>query len=113
MIARLPGEVASISASRVNHIMTPLRMMPGRCGRSVSVLTRPGAISEHSRSPQQTSCPSVLKRLVDCGSGEGMTFALITPSGFYRHASEIHGLTWRHIDFERRQIPCVSGMGPQ
>lgn len=94
-----------ISASRVNHIMTPLRMLLPMLPTG-SVLCRPGAISKPSRSPRSNIMPFSLEEIGRMLATVRADFCPYYTVRFFTdsRSSEIHGLTWRHVDFERRQI---------
>lgn len=106
MIARLPGRGGKpISASRVNHIMTPLRMMLADAADRFG-FDSPWRNIRALKIPRSNIMPFSLEEIGRLLAVVRADFRPYYTIRFFTglRSSEIHGLTWRHIDFERRQI---------
>lgn len=106
-LAKVPGRSANgcLSATRINHIMTPLRMILNEAADRFDFISPYRGIKSLK----------VPKTDVEPFSLEEVQVLLATVRPDYRpyytarfftglRTSEIHGLRWEHVDFERRLI---------
>jgi len=94
-----------ISASRINHIMTPLRMILNEASDRFDFPPVWKQIKS-MKVPRSDVMPLTLSEIERLLSVVRKDFKAYYTVRFFTglRSSEIHGLTWRHIDFERRQI---------
>ena len=94
-----------ISASRVNHIMTPLRMLLNEAADRFE-FTSPWRNIKALRVPRTDIQPFSMAEISQILGTVRADFRYYYTVRFFTglRSSEIHGLTWRHVDFERRQI---------
>jgi len=102
---RRPGGQIGLSPSRINHVMTPLRMILAEAADRYGF-----------ESPYKNIKPlRVPKNQVDPFSLEEVILILETVRPDYKNfytarfftgmrTGEIHGLKWKYVDFDRRQI---------
>jgi len=105
-LVNLPGRAGNpISASRVNHIMTPLRMLLNEaadrfCFDSPWKNIKPIKVPRSDIQPFSLAEINLILSAVRVDYRSYLTVKFFTGL----RSSEIHGLTWNHVDFERRQI---------
>ena len=105
-VTQLPGRSGKpISASRVNHIMTPLRMMLTDAADRYGFIS-PWRNIRALKIPRTTIMPFSLDEIGDIVATVRADYRPYYITRFFTglRSSEIHGLTWRHVDFERRQL---------
>lgn len=105
-LTQLPGRGGKpISASRVNHIMTPLRMMLTDAADRFGFVS-PWRNIRAIKIPRSNIMPFSLEEIGDILATVRADYRPYYAVRFFTglRSSEIHGLTWRHVDFERRQI---------
>lgn len=105
-IVLLPGRGGiQISASRVNHIMTPLRMLLTDAADRFGFVS-PWRNIKAIKVPRSNIMPFSLEEIGRLLAAVRVDYRPYYTTRFFTglRSSEIHGLTWRHVDFERRQI---------
>ncbi|MGL4716419.1 MAG: tyrosine-type recombinase/integrase [Aeromonas sp.] len=105
-LTQLPGRGGKlISASRVNHIMTPLRMMLTDAADRFGFIS-PWRNIRALKIPRSNIMPFSLEEIGDILATVRADYRPYYMVRFFTglRSSEIHGLTWRHVDFERRQL---------
>ncbi len=95
----------SISASRINHIMTPLRMLLNEAADRFE-FPSPWRNIRAVKVPRTTIMPFTLAQIDSLLRMVRHDFHAYYTVRFFTglRSSELHGLTWRHVDFERRQL---------
>ena len=95
----------SISASRINHIMTPLRMILNEAADRFEYLS-PWRNIRAVKVPRTTIMPFSLPQIDSMLRMVRRDFHAYYTVRFFTglRSSELHGLTWRHVDFEHRQL---------
>ena len=106
-LAKVPGRKgqASLSAERINHIMTPLRMILNEAANRYE-FTSPYQGIKSLKVPRTDVEPFTLDEVKQMIAAVRPDFRNYLTVRFFTgmRTSEIHGLKWRHVDFERRQI---------
>ena len=105
-IAAMPGRGGKpISASRINHIMTPLRMLLNEAADRFEYPS-PWRNIRAVKVPRTTIMPFTLSQIDSLLQMVRPDFLAYYTVRFFTglRSSELHGLTWRHVDFERRQL---------
>lgn len=94
-----------ISASRINHIMTPLRMILNEAADRFAFSPAWRNIRA-VKVPRSTIRPFTLEQIELLLRMVRRDFYCYYTVRFFTglRSSELHGLTWRHVDFERRQL---------
>lgn len=105
-ISQLEGRgKKQISASRVNHILTPLRMI---LNEAADRFDFPSAWKQikSMKVPRSDVMPLTLAEIEKLLSVVRKDFHAYYTTRFFTglRSSEVHGLTWRHVDFNRRQL---------
>ena len=99
------GGNATMSPSRINHIMTPLRMILNEAADRYG-FTSPWqnikALKE-ARTQVQPFTLAEVRRLIRCIRADYKPY-LTTRFFTGMRTSEVDGLKWQYVDFERRQI---------
>ena len=95
----------SISASRINHIMTPLRMILNEAADRFEYPS-PWRNIRAVKVPRTTIMPFSLPQIDSMLRMVRRDFHAYYTVRFFTglRSSELHGLTWRHVDFEHRQL---------
>lgn len=95
----------SISASRINHIMTPLRMILNEAADRFEYPS-PWRNIRAVKVPRTTIMPFTLPQIDNLLRIVRRDFHAYYTVRFFTglRSSELHGLTWRHVDFEHRQL---------
>jgi integrase len=105
-LGKVPGKKGkSLSATRINHIMTPLRMILNEAADRFE-FTSP-YLSIKSLKVQKTDVePFTLQEVIQILGTVRSDFRPYYTVRFFTgmRTAEIDGLQWKHIDFERRQI---------
>ena len=106
-LARMPGQgdAATLSASRINHIMTPLRMILTEASDRYDFIN-PWRNIKPLKEPRTKVEPFTLdevKAIIRTVRSDYRPYYTVRFFTGLR-SSEIHGLRWQHVDFERRQI---------
>lgn len=105
-LGTLPGRRGlTISSSRINHIMTPLRMIINEAADRFAFSSpwRNIRAMRVSRTAIQPFSLVEIERLLAVVRKDFQPYYMVRFFTGLR-SGEIHGLTWRHVDFERRQI---------
>lgn len=105
-LADIPGRTGSaLSASRVNHIMTSLRMILNEAADRYDFNT-PYRNIKSLKVPKTKVLPFTLDEVLLILSGVRDDFKNYYTTRFFTgmRTSEIHGLRWKNIDFDNRQI---------
>lgn len=106
-LARVPGQggAASLSPSRINHIMTPLRMILSEAADRYE-FTNPWQNIKPLKEPRTQvepfSLDEVKRILRNVRSDYGAYYTVRFFTGL--RSSEVDGLKWQYVDFDRRQI---------
>jgi len=105
-LATLPGHSGNgLSASRINHIMTPLRMILKEAADRYNFKT-PYRSIQSLKVPKTKVLPFSLDEVWLILAGVRNDFKNYYTTRFFTgmRTSEIHGLRWKNVDFESRQI---------
>ncbi len=100
-----PGGVVGLSPSRINHVMTPLRMILAEAADRYEFDT-PFKNIKPLRVPKTQVDPFSLeevKLIIDNVRKDYRNYFIIRFFTGMR-TGEVHGLKWKYIDFERKQI---------
>ncbi len=100
-----PGGVVGLSPSRINHVMTPLRMILAEAADRYEFDT-PFKNIKPLRVPKTQVDPFSLeevKLIIDNVRQDYRNYFIIRFFTGMR-TGEVHGLKWKYIDFERKQI---------
>ncbi|MEO1240916.1 MAG: tyrosine-type recombinase/integrase [Pseudomonadota bacterium] len=103
----LPGkrEGETLSPSRINHIMAPLRMILSEAAEKFN-FTSPWKNIKPLREPKTNVEPFTLEEVQLILARVRTDFRNYFAVRFFTgmRSSEINGLQWRYVDFDRRQI---------
>ena len=105
-LAKVPGSSEKkLSASRVNHIMTPLRMIMREAADRFEFVS-PYRNIRPLKVPRTEVNPFTLDEVWLILAGVRKDFKAYYTTRFFTgmRTSEIHGLRWRNVDFKNRQI---------
>ncbi len=105
-LAKLPGRGGnSLSATRINHIMTPLRMILNEAADRDDFISSFRNIKP-LKVPRTQVVPFTLDEvwLILAGVRDDFTAYYTTRFFSGMRTSEIHGLRWKNVDFEKREI---------
>jgi len=105
-LAELPGHGgSSLSASRINHIMTPLRMILNEAADRYNFVSPYRGIKS-LKVPKTNVQPFSLDEVWLILAGVRDDFKNYYTTRFFTgmRTSEIHGLRWKNVDFTNRQI---------
>jgi integrase len=95
----------SLSASRINHIITPLRMILNEAANRYD-FSSPYHGIKSLRIPKTDVEPFTItevKKIIDTVRPDFRNYYIIRFFTGMR-TSEVHGLQWQYVDFERKQI---------
>lgn len=102
-VTKKSGE--GLSASRINHIMTPLRMILNEAANRYD-FSSPYHGIKSLRIPKTDVEPftlSEVQQIIDTVRSDFRNYYIIRFFTGMR-TSEVHGLQWKYVDFERKQI---------
>lgn len=106
-LAKIPGRGNNtfLSTDRINHIMTPLRMLLNEAADRYE-FTTPYRGIKSLKVPKTQVHPFTLDEvwLILAAIRDDFHHYFFTRFFTAMRTSEIHGLKWKYIDFERRQI---------
>lgn len=106
-LASIPGmgEARSLSASRINHIMTPLRMILTEAADRYD-FHNPWQNIKPLKEPRTQVEPFTLDEVKKILRNVRSDYRAYYTVRFFTglRSSEVDGLKWQYIDFERRQI---------
>lgn len=94
-----------LSASTINHILTPLRMILNEAANRYN-FSSPYVGIKSLKVPKSDAHPFTLEEVKKIVNGVRADFKSYYITRFFTgmRTSEIDGLKWRYVDFERRQI---------
>ena len=103
-LVRPSGEIG-LSAARINHIMTPLRMILAEAGDRFEFET-PYKNIKPLRVPKTQVEPFTLEEVMLLIENVRPDFRSFYTVSFFTgmRTGEVHGLKWKYVDFERQQI---------
>lgn len=106
-LSKIPGKEkdSGLSATRINHIMTPLRMIMNEAADRYEFIT-PYRNIKALKVPKTDVQPFTLEEVQQIINTVRSDFKNYYTVRFFTgmRTSEIDGLKWKFIDFERRQI---------
>jgi len=106
-LARVPGQgsSASLSPSRINHIMTPLRMILSEAADRFE-FTNPWQNIKPLKEPRTQVEPFSLDEVKRILRNVRSDYRAYYTVRFFTglRSSEVDGLKWQYVDFDRRQI---------
>ena len=105
-LSKVPGQKGqSLSATRINHIMTPLRMILNEAADRFE-FSSPYLNIKSLKVPKTDVEPFTLDEVVQILSTVREDFRHYYAVRFFTglRTAEIDGLQWKYVDFERRQI---------
>lgn len=105
-LGKVPGQKSqSLSATRINHIITPLRMILNEAAGRFD-FTSPFLGVKSLKVPKTDVEPFTLQEVLQIVNTVREDFRPYYTVRFFSgmRTAEIDGLQWRYVDFERRQI---------
>ncbi len=105
-LGKVPGQKGqSLSATRINHIMTPLRMILNEAADRFE-FTSPYLAIKSLKVPKTDVEPFTLQEVIQILDTVRQDFRPYYTVRFFTgmRTAEIDGLQWKYVDFERRQI---------
>jgi len=106
-LARVPGQggATSLSSSRINHIMTPLRMILSEAADRYE-FTNPWQNIKPLKEPRTQVEPFSLDEVKRILRNVRSDYRAYYTVRFFTglRSSEVDGLKWQYVDFDRRQI---------
>ena len=105
-LGKVPGQKGqSLSATRINHIMTPLRMILSEAADRFE-FTSPYLNIKSLKVPKTDVEPFTLDEVLQILSAVREDFRNYYTVRFFTgmRTAEIDGLQWKYVDFQRRQI---------
>ena len=105
-LGKVPGQKSqSLSAARINHIMTPLRMILNEAADRFE-FTSPFLGIKSLKVPKTDVEPFTLQEVLQIVNVVREDFRPYFTVRFFSgmRTAEIDGLQWKYVDFERRQI---------
>ena len=106
-LARVPGQggAVSLSSSRINHIMTPLRMILSEAADRYE-FTNPWQNIKPLKEPRTQVEPFSLDEVKRILRNVRSDYRAYYTVRFFTglRSSEVDGLKWQYVDFDRRQI---------
>ncbi len=105
-LGKVPGQKGqSLSATRINHIMTPLRMILNEAADRFE-FTSPYLAIKSLKVPKTDVEPFTLQEVIQILDNVRSDFRPYYTVRFFTgmRTGEIDGLQWKYIDFERKQI---------
>lgn len=106
VLGKVPGQKGqSLSATRINHIMTPLRMILNEAADRFE-FTSPFLGIKSLKVPKTDVEPFTLQEVMQIISAVREDFRSYFTVRFFTgmRTAEIDGLQWKYVDFDRRQI---------
>lgn len=105
-LGKVPGQKGqSLTATRINHIMTPLRMILNEAADRFE-FTSPFLGIKSLKVPKTDVEPFTLQEVLQIVNAVREDFRPYFTVRFFSgmRTAEIDGLQWKYVDFERRQI---------